>query len=105
MLPVSYELGFYIPEDGILRHENLKSYTSLLAHNVTLWFSEVLTHNPLANSVREERLTTIAFQCHRSFVGRIRLLFKYAVLVTCEEWRLLECYAGGSCKNRRFGVT
>jgi hypothetical protein len=30
--PVKYELGFYIPEDGILhihRHENLKSYTAL----------------------------------------------------------------------------
>jgi hypothetical protein len=29
--PVKYELGFYIPEDGILhshRHDNLKSYTS-----------------------------------------------------------------------------
>jgi hypothetical protein len=28
--PVKYELGFYIPEDGILhspRRENLKSYT------------------------------------------------------------------------------
>jgi hypothetical protein len=30
--PVRYELGFYIPEDGILhshRHENLKSYIAL----------------------------------------------------------------------------
>jgi hypothetical protein len=30
--PVKYELGFYIPEDGILhshRRENLKSYTSV----------------------------------------------------------------------------
>jgi hypothetical protein len=30
--PVRYELGFYIPEDGILdshRHENLKSYVAL----------------------------------------------------------------------------
>jgi hypothetical protein len=33
--PVKYELGFYIPEDGILhsdRRENLKSYTAL-----TVW--------------------------------------------------------------------
>jgi hypothetical protein len=31
MSPVKYELGFYIPEDGILhshRRENLKSYYS-----------------------------------------------------------------------------
>jgi hypothetical protein len=31
--PVKYELGFYIPEDDILRsqcHENLKSYTMVL---------------------------------------------------------------------------
>jgi hypothetical protein len=33
MSPVRYELGFYIPEDGILhshRRENLKSYMDLL---------------------------------------------------------------------------
>jgi hypothetical protein len=32
VFPVCYELGFYIPEDGILhshRHENLKSYIAL----------------------------------------------------------------------------
>jgi hypothetical protein len=32
MSPVKYELGFYIPEDGILyshRRENLKSYIAL----------------------------------------------------------------------------
>jgi hypothetical protein len=32
--PVRYELGFYIPEDGILRshrRENLKSYIALIA--------------------------------------------------------------------------
>jgi hypothetical protein len=32
VLPVRYELGFHIPEDGILhsdRRENLKSYISL----------------------------------------------------------------------------
>jgi hypothetical protein len=32
MSPVMYELGFYIPEDGILhsdRRENLKSYIAL----------------------------------------------------------------------------
>jgi hypothetical protein len=32
--PVKYELGFYIPGDGILhshRRENLKSYIALLA--------------------------------------------------------------------------
>jgi hypothetical protein len=32
MSPVKYELGFYIPEDGILhshRRENLKSYKVL----------------------------------------------------------------------------
>jgi hypothetical protein len=32
MSPVRYELGIYIPEDGILhsqRRENLKSYTAL----------------------------------------------------------------------------
>jgi hypothetical protein len=32
MLPVRYELGFYIPEDGILhshRRENLKFYIAL----------------------------------------------------------------------------
>jgi hypothetical protein len=30
--PVKYELGFYIPEDGVLhshRYENLKSYIAL----------------------------------------------------------------------------
>jgi hypothetical protein len=33
MSPVRYELGFYIPEDGILhshRRENLKSYNLLI---------------------------------------------------------------------------
>jgi hypothetical protein len=32
MFPVRYELGFYIPEDGILhshRRENLKSFTEI----------------------------------------------------------------------------
>jgi hypothetical protein len=32
MFPMRYELGFYIPEDGILRshrRENLKSYIAL----------------------------------------------------------------------------
>jgi hypothetical protein len=32
MFPMRYELGSYIPEDGILHsryHENLKSYTAL----------------------------------------------------------------------------
>jgi hypothetical protein len=36
MSPVKYELGLYIPEDGILHshcHENLKSYIAL-----TGWF-------------------------------------------------------------------
>jgi hypothetical protein len=33
MSPVRYELGFYVPEDGILhshRRENIKSYISLI---------------------------------------------------------------------------
>jgi hypothetical protein len=34
MSPVKYQLGFYIPEDGIIhihRRENLKSYSIALA--------------------------------------------------------------------------
>jgi hypothetical protein len=37
VFPVKYELGFYIPEDGILhshRRENLKSYTVLFLWQV-----------------------------------------------------------------------
>jgi hypothetical protein len=36
VFPVKYELGFHIPEDGILhshRRENLKSYNSPAAHH------------------------------------------------------------------------
>jgi hypothetical protein len=29
----------------------------------------------------------------------------YNTLTRFEEWRLLGCYACGSCKNRRFGGT
>jgi hypothetical protein len=37
MSPVRYELGFYIPEDGIHRNhrrENLKSYVALIGWNL-----------------------------------------------------------------------
>jgi hypothetical protein len=46
VLPVRYEVGFYIPEDGILRshrRENLKSYTVLKFAMVTLQKRLLLT--------------------------------------------------------------
>jgi hypothetical protein len=39
MSPVKYELGFYIPEYGILhshRRENLKSYMELIQLGITM---------------------------------------------------------------------
>jgi hypothetical protein len=47
---VKYELGFYIPEDGILhsdRRENLKSYETLLVSE------HFLPHNNLLKMARE----------------------------------------------------
>jgi hypothetical protein len=51
--PVRYELGFYIPEDGILhihRRENLKSYT------VKLYVHSPLSHHGVVFNEAQRQL-------------------------------------------------
>jgi hypothetical protein len=58
MSPVKYELGFYIPEDGILhsdRRENLKSYRTHQDDKSVHWSSHLVTkarYFPFSNKIK-----------------------------------------------------
>jgi hypothetical protein len=74
--PVRYELGVYIPEDGILRsrhRESLKSYTTIIPLSTTERYSvflEVPTSNvtqqsyPLASVFREVPTSSLTQKSH-----------------------------------------
>jgi hypothetical protein len=87
MSPVKYELGFYIPEDGILHshcHENLKSYiaftgwTLLRTRNVSpvkyelgLYIPEDdFLHSRLVMTLYEKFTIFVPFTCSKTVQSR-----------------------------------
>jgi hypothetical protein len=85
--PVRYELGFYIPEDGILhshRRENLKSYIPVV-------FSFITTPAKFRGVVTEKYIYTLRTKAETPSETKNGVF-----------WDVTPC---GSCKNRRFGGT
>jgi hypothetical protein len=95
--PVKYQLGFYIPEDGILHsycRENHKSYIVLTGY--ALWRRCNLSpvRYELGFYIAEDGILQGCFVRFGVFTA---VTMKNGVF-----WDVTPC---GSCKNRRFGVT
>jgi hypothetical protein len=80
--PMRYELGFYIPEDGILhshRRENLKCYIRSIARKVMLlsrvWVQVQVRLFPIVSFIKED-------------IGAVT---KAGMLPPCFLWEVLRC--------------
>jgi hypothetical protein len=92
--PVRYELGFYIPEYGILhsnRRENLKYYIAL-----TGW-----------NLYRRRNVSPVRYELGFYIPGGniVHVRFEVFTAVTMKNVVFWEVTPFSSCKNRYFGGT
>jgi hypothetical protein len=97
--PVRYELGFYIPVDGILyshRRENLKPYSELskLSFTASYW-SKCVRKTVYTN---KKRSTWCATECWNTLYVFICLILRfYGCNITL-------CASEYTCSNQRFNI-
>jgi hypothetical protein len=85
--PVKYELGFYIPEDGILyshRRGNLKSYVTFLVSCFSIRLFSSSSHHVSLNFVLEHSLSSALPPVAHRVGGRSR---RFAVKRTVKSSR------------------
>jgi hypothetical protein len=101
VFPVKYELGFYIPEDGILhihRRERLRSYMG----DALCEFRHIAYPDRGSSTLVPISAGTVPKYTGTAF---LHVRFEVLTAVTMKNgvfWDVTPC---GSCKSRRFGGT
>jgi hypothetical protein len=90
MSPVKYELGFYIPEDGILHshsRENLKSYTANVRSSVILptLMMEAIRYSETFGSY-ESHTASHPIRRHSLFFSCLPSIFRSAYFRVCSPY-------------------
>jgi hypothetical protein len=96
MSPVRYELGFYIPDDGIFhshRRDNLKSYIALTGWTLQRRRKVLAVRYELGFYISEDGFHHLPCTCSVDTSTTLLVGFEVFTAGDYEEFRLLRCYA------------